>query len=132
MAQAALETGWGKNIPKTAEGESTNNLFGMKASKDWEGPTANAVTKEYAQGKELTTEQKFKAYGTVTQSIEDYAQLLLTNPRYEKALKQGKSVEDFAKAIQESGYATDPAYGRKLQSVASSPLLRDVMRDLVM
>ncbi|MBV8806847.1 MAG: rod-binding protein, partial [Sinobacteraceae bacterium] len=32
IAQAALESNWGRNVPRDSAGRSSNNLFGMKAS----------------------------------------------------------------------------------------------------
>jgi flagellar rod assembly protein/muramidase FlgJ len=37
IAQAALETGWGQRVIKTAKGESSFNLFGIKANHGWQG-----------------------------------------------------------------------------------------------
>lgn len=37
VAQAALETGWGKSVMRDADGGSSHNLFGIKASGNWEG-----------------------------------------------------------------------------------------------
>jgi flagellum-specific peptidoglycan hydrolase FlgJ len=44
--------------------------------------------------------------------------LIRNNPRYENALGTGSDVAGFASALQEGGYATDPNYARKVESVA--------------
>src|ERR1700722_16773480 len=50
LAQAALETGWGQRMPRTADGNSSLNLFGVKAGNDWSGARAVADTGEISGG----------------------------------------------------------------------------------
>src|SRR5690606_16983510 len=50
LGQAALESGWGKHVMKMADGSSSHNLFGIKASPNWKGKTVDAVTTEYVNG----------------------------------------------------------------------------------
>ena len=49
IAQAALETGWGRNVPANAAGQSSYNLFGVKAGDSWGGASAAATTTEFDQ-----------------------------------------------------------------------------------
>jgi flagellar protein FlgJ len=51
VAQAALETGWGKSISRTRDGNSSHNLFGIKSHGSWEGESARVLTTEYKGGK---------------------------------------------------------------------------------
>jgi flagellar protein FlgJ len=44
LAQAALETGWGQRMPRTADGAPSLNMFGIKAGGDWKGARATADT----------------------------------------------------------------------------------------
>src|SRR5258707_10092128 len=44
LAQAALETGWGQRMPRTADGSSSLNLFGIKAGDEWTGGRATPDT----------------------------------------------------------------------------------------
>jgi flagellar protein FlgJ len=37
LAQAALETGWGKRMPRATDGSSSLNIFGVKADESWSG-----------------------------------------------------------------------------------------------
>ena len=50
VAQAALETGWGKHIISKADGTSSNNLFNIKSDKSWQGDKASKLTLEFEQG----------------------------------------------------------------------------------
>lgn len=118
IAQAALETNWGRNMPQDASGRCSNNLFGIKATADWTGATVAATTQEFAGGSPSATSAQFKSYATPAQSFHDYASLLRTNPRYSAALNTGSNVQAFAGALQRGGYATDPNYASKIAAVA--------------
>ena len=50
LAQAVLETGWGKRMARTADGAPSLNLFGIKADGNWSGARATANTVEYSGG----------------------------------------------------------------------------------
>ncbi|MBA3903434.1 MAG: flagellar assembly peptidoglycan hydrolase FlgJ, partial [Rhodocyclaceae bacterium] len=62
IAQAALETGWGKSELRFTDGKPTYNLFGIKAGRSWNGAVAEAATTEYANGAASTTVERFRAY----------------------------------------------------------------------
>jgi peptidoglycan hydrolase FlgJ len=118
IAQAALETNWGRNLPQDATGRSSNNLFGIKASSAWTGPTVTSGTQEYQGGVATSTSSQFKAYATPAQSFQDYVSLLRDNPRYSAALNTGSNVQAFATGLQRGGYATDPEYAGKIVAIA--------------
>jgi flagellar protein FlgJ len=120
IAQAALETNWGRNIPQDAAGKCSNNLFGMKTSSDWSGASVTSTTQEFQGGVATSTAAQFKAYATPAQSFQDYVALLRNNPRYSSALNTGSDVRAFATGLQRGGYATDPEYASKIAAVASS------------
>ena len=120
IAQAALETNWGQNLPKDASGGTSNNLFGVKASADWTGATVSNGTQEFQNGVASNTTAQFKAYATPTQSFQDYVALLRSNPRYSTALNTGSDVHAFAAGLQRGGYATDPEYANKIAAVANT------------
>jgi peptidoglycan hydrolase FlgJ len=120
IAQAALETHWGRSVPQDAAGTSSNNLFGIKASRGWAGPSVTAPTQEYQNGAPTETQAQFRAYASPTQSLQDYVELLQNNPRYASALHTGGDVQAFAAGLQRGGYATDPDYARKIGAVAHS------------
>lgn len=118
LAQAALETGWGKSVPNTAAGTSSCNLFGIKAGSSWSGATVNIPTLEFEQGVAVRKVERFRSYDSPAASFEDYARLIASNDRYENARGAGADIATFATALQEGGYATDPQYARKLVAVA--------------
>jgi peptidoglycan hydrolase FlgJ len=116
IAQAALETGWGTSQPGGTN--ASNNLFGIKASESRPGLAVAANTQEYTAGVAHDEIARFRAYGSTTDSVNDYVSLLRDNPRYAAALNTGGDVRAFATALQRGGYATDPDYANKLVSVA--------------
>ncbi|WP_410499214.1 flagellar assembly peptidoglycan hydrolase FlgJ [Chitinibacter sp. S2-10] len=116
LAQAALETGWGKKSIKGADGVESHNLFGIKAGAGWQGKTVDVMTTEYVDGIAQKRVEKFRAYDSYGESMADYAALL--KRRYAGALEQGSDAKEFAKALANGGYATDPQYAQKLSRVA--------------
>ncbi|ABR88629.1 flagellum-specific muramidase [Janthinobacterium sp. Marseille] len=122
MGQAALESGWGKRVMRTADGSSSNNLFGIKAGPGWKGKTVDAVTTEYVDGVAQKRVEKFRAYDSYADSFRDYAQLMRNNPRYEKVLANASDAKGFAQGLQRAGYATDPNYATKLTNIINRNL----------
>lgn len=118
IAQAALETNWGRSLPQDHAGRSSNNLFGIKATAGWPGPTVTGETREFRGGVAANTTATFKAYATPAQSFQDYVVLLRNNARYSNALDTGGDVQAFATGLQQGGYATDPDYATKIAAVA--------------
>jgi flagellar protein FlgJ len=124
IAQAALETGWGRNLPTDASGRSSSNLFGVKAGDSWQGASVAATTTEYQQGAPVSTQAAFRSYDDTAQGVSDYVSLLRSSPRYASALGAGSDVQAFATGLQRGGYATDPDYVNKL--VATVATLRQM------
>ncbi len=120
VAQAALETDWGRSVPQSTGGGSSNNLFGIKAGSAWAGPSISSATTEYEGGARNAATARFRAYGSRADSFQDYVSLLSSNPRYSAALNTGGNVQAFASALQRGGYATDPDYARKITAIAQS------------
>ena len=119
LAHAALESGWGQREIRGANGESSHNLFGIKAGRSWDGASVQTLTTEYRQGVPMKLQQNFRAYVDYSAGFTDYANLLKS--RYSGALATGDSSGDvFAKGLAAGGYATDPAYAGKLKSVIAS------------
>jgi flagellar protein FlgJ len=115
IAQAALETGWGRSQP----GGDSHNLFGIKSGTHWNGASVQAITQEFDGGVASRVDASFRAYGSPRESVEDYVRLIRDNPRYAGAMNTGSDVQAFASALQRGGYATDPDYARKLAAVAA-------------
>ncbi|MDN0074265.1 flagellar assembly peptidoglycan hydrolase FlgJ [Crenobacter sp. SG2303] len=124
VAHAALESGWGKRAIRHADGRDSHNLFGIKASSDWNGPTVDVLTTEYVNGAPQKKVARFRSYSSYAESLTDYAKLLSNNPRYKAVLGQGQNLQGFAQGLQNAGYATDPRYAKKLTDVASALLSR--------
>jgi flagellar protein FlgJ len=124
LAQAALETGWGERVARTADGRPSYNLFGIK-SHGWGGAVARVPTLEFRDGALQRETADFRAYGSWAEAFDDYARFLTENPRYRQALAAGNAA-GFAHGLQAAGYATDPAYARKILGVMGSPLLADL------
>ena len=119
LAQAALETGWGRSVPCNAQGECSFNLFGIKAGSQWSGATVNVPTLEFEDGVAVRKVERFRAYDSPADSFRDYAALIRDSSRYASARGAGDNVEAFATALQQGGYATDPHYAQKIAAVAS-------------
>lgn len=119
VAQAALETGWGKSVPAGAAGGSSFNLFGMKAGASWSGGTVEVPTHEVESGVAVRQLASFRAYESAADSFRDYAGVIRNNPRYAGAVGTGNDVAAFASALQQGGYATDPDYAQKVTAVAN-------------
>ncbi|MCH8537924.1 MAG: flagellar assembly peptidoglycan hydrolase FlgJ [Alkalimonas sp.] len=124
VAQAALETGWGQRMIQTAAGENSFNLFGIKASRGWQGDTAVVDTLEYRQGVAQKEQAKFRAYGSPEQSLKDYVDFIRNSPRYQDALKVASDSVAYFRQLQAAGYATDPNYAEKIKSVMNNPVMR--------
>ncbi|MDM0042940.1 flagellar assembly peptidoglycan hydrolase FlgJ [Variovorax dokdonensis] len=113
LAQAALESGWGKREIRGDDGTQSFNLFGIKADKSWRGPSVEVWTTEYVDGEPQRVRAKFRAYGSYEEAFTDYARFLTRNPRYANVLNTDDAAEA-AHGLQRAGYATDPNYGHKL------------------
>lgn len=130
LAQAALETGWGQHVIPTADGQSSNNIFNIKADRRWQGDTAATRTVEYDGTVARTEHARFRAYESVEESFRDYVNFLQTNPRYQQALEVGRDAVRFAESLQEAGYATDPEYANKLKRIINSDAMQAVRAKL--
>lgn len=126
LGQAALESGWGKHEIRAADGSQSFNLFGIKAGRDWKGPTVDVMTTEYVDGAPHKLMQKFRAYASYAEAFQDYAALMQGNRRYAAVLKQTDSA-GFAQGLQRAGYATDPRYADKLTSILNGARMRQTI-----
>ncbi|XPF93785.1 flagellar assembly peptidoglycan hydrolase FlgJ [Colwellia sp. RE-S-Sl-9] len=114
IAQAALETGWGQKIIRNNQGESSNNLFNIKADSRWKGDKTTTETLEFQQGAMVKKREPFRVYSSIAESVNDYVNFLSSNERYQPALKNPSNVEQFLQNLQGAGYATDPNYAKKI------------------
>ena len=116
LAQAALESGWGRSMPG-------NNLFGVKAGAGWSGGSVQAYTHEASATGEVGQTTQFRAYPSLAAAVADYVQLIAHNARYRSALGAGADPMAYGQALVAGGYATDPNYASKLAAVAGSPTI---------
>lgn len=124
VAQAALETGWGRHVVGRGKDGSGGNLFGIKAGGRWSGAAVSANTREVVNGHTVRQHASFRSYDSIKQSFDDYVALLKGNDRYAEALGAGGDRRRFATALHKAGYATDPHYANKLLAIAEGPTLR--------
>lgn len=124
LAQAALESGWGKHEIRHADNSPSYNLFGIKAGASWKGGVVETITTEYINGAPQKIVEKFRAYSSYAEGFSDYAKLLQDNPRYAKVLKSTDAAT-FAHGLQRAGYATDPMYAEKLMRIMNSETLQN-------
>lgn len=132
LAQAALETGWGKTVVG-------NMLFGIKA-----GPGIPAhkkqllTTTEYSRSPNvqfpvIISVQKqpnglyrykvkdwFRRYESPKESFDDHARFFFENPRYKRALEVRHDANRFVEEIAKAGYATAPNYAQALKSIINT------------
>lgn len=120
LAQAALETGWGRKMMKNSDGSNGNNLFGIKAGQRWQGASTKVASLEYEQGQPVMRQSAFRSYNSFVQSMEDYVSLIGNDSRYSKARAVAQDPDAYFEALQQAGYATDPQYANKLKQVIRS------------
>jgi flagellar protein FlgJ len=127
LAQAALETGWGRALPRDG-GASSNNLFGIKAGASWSGAKVEQWTLEHTDGVTAPQRAEFRAYGGTDESFADYVNLIGTSRRYGEALDVAHDPEAYARAVTKAGYATDPAYADKWLAIYHGQRLDHALR----
>ncbi|WP_416195260.1 flagellar assembly peptidoglycan hydrolase FlgJ [Pseudomonas sp. 10S4] len=118
VAQAALETGWGKSVMRAQDGSSSHNLFGIKTGSSWTGDSARAITSEFKDGAMVKETAEFRSYASYKDSFHDLVTLLQTNNRYQDVVKSADNPEQFVRELQKAGYATDPNYANKISQIA--------------
>lgn len=112
IAQAALESGWGDSV-------KGNNLFGIKAGSTWAGATIDIATHEYLNGARTNITDRFRAYSSTLESLDNYGQFLRNNGRYAKVIGAADA-HTAADELQRAGYATDPQYASKLKNIINT------------
>ena len=130
IAQACLETGFGKHVVKDIyTGQQSFNLFNIKGM----GPAGQVRVKtwEVLKGVKVYGEERFRAYSSYQESFDDYAALITGSPRYSRAVQAGTDPDKYVQALQQSGYATDPAYALKLSRIMHSQKLRELVANFL-
>lgn len=112
IAQAALESGWGRHV-------KGNAYFGIK-SHGTSGATTQFKTTEFINGNATSLSDSFRAYASFKEAAGDYGKFLTTNPRYKAAFLYTSDPLKFADQLQLAGYATDPRYATKLKTIITT------------
>ena len=132
LAQAALETGWGQRMIRQGDGSPSHNLFGIKADNRWDGKRVSVSTLEYEDGSAVRRRDYFRSYDSFRESFNDYVEFLSANPRYDRALRSTSDSRAYFTALQKAGYATDPRYAQKIDSVMRGREVNQALRQLKM
>ncbi len=127
IAQSALETGWGQHVIKDKDGQSSFNLFNVKALRDWDGDKTGQTTVEFENGIAVKKVQPFRVYNSISESFEDFISFLKSDSRYEPALEKSGDPEQFLHKLQSAGYATDPNYAEKIIGILKSDRFKDMI-----
>ncbi len=131
LAQAALETGWGKAVIKQVD-RSSYNLFNIKATSKWSGQKMQKSTLEFVDGVGRQEKAYFRAYDSFAESFADYVNLIQNNQRYAEAVKAVKKPAAYMQALQQGGYATDPQYADKVMRIYQQHVVPTVNAKLAM
>ena len=109
LAQGIHESSWGRGELSL----NSNNHFGIKCKKEWQGPTFYIEDDDYVNGELIKS--CFRAYGNVEDSYIDHTDFLVNNTRYQALFKLSSAdYVAWAKGLKQCGYATDPNYANKL------------------
>ena len=105
IAQAILESGWGKS----GLASKYHNYFGLKCGSSWKGKSVNMATKEeYKVGTLTNIRDNFRVYDSMEAGVKGYFEFINTK-RYAN-LKGVTSPEEYVKRIKADGYATSSTY----------------------
>lgn len=126
LAQAALETGWGKKISHDPNKGSSHNLFNIKADHRWEGEKVSVSTLEFRDGIPVRETAAFRAYDSLADSFKDYVTFVSTSARYQEAVNSNDAT-DYIQKLKQAGYATDPAYAEKILRIMQSEPMQSAL-----
>lgn len=105
IAQAILESGWGKS----GLASKYHNYFGLKCGSSWKGKSVNMATKEeYKVGTLTNIRDNFRVYDSMEAGVKGYFDFINTS-RYAN-LKGVKNPEEYVRRIKADGYATSSKY----------------------
>ncbi|MFF5224970.1 sporangiospore maturation cell wall hydrolase GsmA [Dactylosporangium sp. NPDC000521] len=116
IAQAILESGWGKSALSTVD----KNFFGMKCNRQGKyatGCRSHSTSECTAAGACFGTTASFRVYASAADSFRDHGYTLATLPRYSVAFQYRDDPNRFVAEMHKAGYATDPEYTVKLTGI---------------
>jgi flagellar protein FlgJ len=117
LAQAALETGWGRFVMGDARGRSSHNFFGIKADQRWDGSSVRISTLESLGGVMGRVRADFRAYASPAEGFRDYVSFISDHDRYRSAVTAAPDPAGYLHGLQQAGYATDPRYAEKILDI---------------
>jgi flagellum-specific peptidoglycan hydrolase FlgJ len=122
LAMAIYESGYGKSTLATQH----HNYFGIKAFNTWAGPRAvNMPTRDSG----VATRADFRAYPSLKQGFQGYAEFLKETGRYREAFKKDSGIE-FVRTILAAGYCPDHNYLANIQKIMERHHLAELDRIL--
>ena len=105
IAQACLESGWGKSKLSA----TYHNYFGLKCGSKWTGKSVNLTTKEeYTPGTKTTIRDAFRVYDSMEDGIKGYFEFIQLE-RYHN-LRGITDPKKYLETIKADGYATSSTY----------------------
>lgn len=105
IAQAILESGWGKS--KLAA--TYHNYFGLKCGTKWTGKSVNLSTQEeYTAGTLATIKDNFRVFDSMEEGVKGYFEFIQL-ARYQN-LKGITDPKTYLETIKADGYATSSTY----------------------
>lgn len=114
IAQAILESNWGKSELAV----NAKNLFGIKASKDWQGVIyAKKTWEQKSDGSKYQIIADFRKYSTIFESIKDHDNFFVSTAWRTRNYARVLDANDYktqAKMLRVCRYATDLNYDKKL------------------
>jgi len=84
------------------------NLFGITAGSSWTGPTVKMS--------DAGNPRTFRVYPNQNESFKDFVKLVGSSNRY-KNVKNGKTVFEQAKIMNDAGYSETPDYANRVEAV---------------
>lgn len=112
IAQAILESGWGKSVLAS----KYHNYFGLKCGSSWSGKSVNMTTKEeYKVGTLTNIRDNFRVYDSMEAGVKGYF-VFINKKRYAN-LKGVTDPEIYVKNIKADGYATSSTYVANIMKV---------------
>ena len=130
VAQAALETGWGKYIQQHSDGKSSFNLFNIKADTRWDNDKITVSTLEYKNGVAVKQSADFRSYSSLQESFDDYVNFIKSSARYQQAVEQAVDPEAYIDELHKAGYATDPRYSSKIKGIMNGDVFGEALDEV--
>ena len=110
LGQALLESNSGSSVLAVR----ANNHFGIKCKSDWTGPRYFYTDDDRDEFGNLVP-SCFRMYDSAKGSYQDHSDFLVESERYAELFELPRSdYKAWAEGLMKCGYATDPAYARKL------------------